>query len=469
MKRVNGIFCVAALCLAVLGSLLWGVWYQPKFEGGTMTMPVKIFAGSQPFEKIWERPCALGRFALSPDGKMLAVQTRNAVWLADFRTGKWLRELPVDFQSMEGACLLFSPDGTQLAVCGTGAPIQLFDAASGKKRCVFKNPDASTELQAIRFSPDGRCFAAAPNPFAISVCETATGKTLRERLLPFLLSSQDSQLPQKIFEQFSDFDFSSDGRQLVISLGDRLEFLDSQSLRCQKKLRFLESCANSLRCLPDGKSLFFEDLTEEEGSGFRILNLFREESRQAIQFQESDLSGVQTWNWELGASASGARLFLQTPNGAIHVFDLKTGQELRVLEFDASEMICRLACSPDASRIAVLRTDGRITVWNAESGTCLFSGWMNEKKAAPEDGAETDAFTTSAFFPAGLAFSPDGQRLFAADPSQKTIEILNAQSGVSLRALPENFDGTFHSMNCSPDGKFLIVSSSFRVTAWSLK
>src|SRR5262249_39931872 len=94
----------------------------------------------------------------SPDGKVLAVAVAWApVQLFDADTGK---ELPRLAGSQVGlfAALAFSPGGKPLAV-GSGHGVRLWDLATGKE--LLPSPEVWNSVGSVVFSPDGKRLAFA--------------------------------------------------------------------------------------------------------------------------------------------------------------------------------------------------------------------------------------------------------------------------------------------------------------------
>src|SRR5262249_1365605 len=121
----------------------------------------------------------IASLAVSPDGRLLAVQTsvasiagagdserqsRSRVEVRDFDSGRVLYEHEVGSDTGQTTCtpvcgLEFSPDGRELAVlgcCSEGSAIEVWDARSGAD--LFR-PSVHGIPSSIAFSPDGRRMA----------------------------------------------------------------------------------------------------------------------------------------------------------------------------------------------------------------------------------------------------------------------------------------------------------------------
>ena len=113
--------------------------------------------------------------AFSPQGDLLASVNTNGVQLWDVKSGQPLRVL-------EGATgpIVFSPDGRILAIGTRDRTLQLWDTATGQLRHVLTNNNGDS----LAFSPDGRQLAVVGGSMGwggskVLFYDTETGQLLR--------------------------------------------------------------------------------------------------------------------------------------------------------------------------------------------------------------------------------------------------------------------------------------------------
>ncbi len=112
--------------------------------------------------------------ALSPDGKLLAVGSQEALQLWETATGKRMHRLAGNEEWVYA--LAFTPDGKTLATSGTGKTVRLWDVAGGKERRRWAVPE---EVRVLTFSPDGTVLASGGGTNAVRLWDANTGKELR--------------------------------------------------------------------------------------------------------------------------------------------------------------------------------------------------------------------------------------------------------------------------------------------------
>jgi hypothetical protein len=206
--------------------------------------------------------------ALAPDGKIVAAVSSMGgeqdmpVRFIDAATGKEVRQIEND-QQIQG--LRFSPDGRLLAVASRNR-IELWDATSGDEVRVFPTLQNGS-YQMMTFSPDGKMLAAVPNLFnrfspgeetnaEILVWETASGKERTRVRLPAPLPRERNPRMYYANRGINDLAFSLDGRFLAVSGNDSaVHVWDLHQNKAVAPLTGFEGNATALIFTADGKEL----------------------------------------------------------------------------------------------------------------------------------------------------------------------------------------------------------------------
>jgi len=114
-----------------------------------------------------------GGVSYSPDGKRLVYNDVNTTKIVDATSGTEILTLP-PFKSPT-VDVVFSRDGTQLAIASQDGTIGIYDSNTGNMILEFIASPAG--IQRIAFSPDGKRIASA-NQDGINVWDATTGKQL---------------------------------------------------------------------------------------------------------------------------------------------------------------------------------------------------------------------------------------------------------------------------------------------------
>ena len=141
---------------------------------------VKIFdvVTGKEGQKINDLPESVGRVALSPTGKTLAMivahnRKRSSIFLADVGSGGKSRKLGE--LATQVTDFAYSPDGKQLAASGIDRALYLWSTTSGERRAESLKHVRS--IACFAFAPDGKRIAAAGGDLII-IWDWTTGKEL---------------------------------------------------------------------------------------------------------------------------------------------------------------------------------------------------------------------------------------------------------------------------------------------------
>jgi WD40 repeat protein len=272
---------------------------------------------------------------VSPNGQYVAALSPamgTEIQILEVATGKVVGRLPPQEREF-GPNLVFSPDGQVLAVrWRAGEKIALYAVPSGKllhtAAIVTGEPPLGAVIMApvviapatMTFSPDSKTLLAYSEPGKLALWDVATGKKLKN--LP---------LPQRILGGFGAAAFSPDGRCVAFDMRDGTVVLCELATGLERRVY--------------GKP----PLPVKGG-----------------------LPGVRGANFADGAkvafSADGTRLAQAGVDRIVHVWDVRTGQELASLAGHTGSISC-VAFTPDGKMLASASADTTALVWDVAAVT----------------------------------------------------------------------------------------------------
>ena len=496
--------------------------YESAFEQGTMfnviaspdgrtiathstgRRPFAIYdaASGKLLRKVGEQ--SSGSPIFSPDGKMLAGASGNAIQLLDIATGDeqsrleghtstitWIGwssngkhvasvgsdhtlrlwdvetgEILQQHEDEERRWMIvdFSADGKSVAATaiarnlGKGGDLIAWDVASGEE--TLRVPVAA-DTQGFMFTADGKWLVIAELNSA-EVREAATGKLVRRFDLggPHQRSSwtvsldgrtlavgasgcvvhqwdlatgtlKDNQ-PGHRFPIISVEVVADGSKVLTLDKGGNVRLWDpaiGRELRRQQEPKDLYS---SIRFMPDGQSLHYQRLVEENAVGLINVETGKERSRFKLPVGERR-SMVMT--------PAGALLALETVNaeGISHVgiWEVGTGKKRSDLEKVPNDLVAH-ALSRDGTQY-VGAISKAILVWDTTTGRLIRTIVLDEE-----------------LYPFTLRFSADGRRLLGAGSG---AFLGSWETDTGRRVLSTKIDGDgIYSVALSPDGRTIAVS-----------
>lgn len=293
--------------------------------------------------------------------------------------------------------------------------------------------------------------------------------------------------------------FSRDGMYLLVSFGDddfSIRLLDAESGEEIRRFTGHSDVARTLAFAPDGKtfvsgsadsSLILWDVE----NGERLRNFTS--SEQTATGEDGEETTVLTGHTDLvrdvAFSRDGTRILSSGADGAVILWDVATGAEIRRFTGHASQ--CRgVAFSPDGSQVVTGSDDRTIRLWDVETGAEIrrfvgHGGNVNSVAISPNgfylltasddnslrvwdlnNGDEIYRFLHTAYVSSAV-FSRDGNSILSSS-GDTTLRLWDLNNGAQRRNFAGH-TGAVYNLDISPD-QTTALSAAFDSTIilWDL-
>ena len=286
------------------------------------------------------------------------------------------------------------------------------------------------EVLSVSVSPDGRLVASSSSDTTVKLWDARSGQEIRT------LRGHSNWV--------TCVSFSPNGRLLASASRD--DTVRLWEVKSGQEVRALRGNATGLAAVafsPDGL------LVAASSSSTRAIKVWSVSSGQEVRtLQRHDrFAGPYRGGADVAFSPDGQLLTSAGPDGAIKLWEVKTGREVLSLRGDALGA-ATLAFSPDGLLLATAKNlnDGTVTLWGVKSG--------REVRTLKGHGDGVPSLT----------FSPDGRLLVSAS-KDRTIKCWDVKSGQEVRTLRGHAGGVA-SVAFSPDGRRLISGGDYTVKFW---
>ena len=316
--------------------------------------------------------------------------------------------------------------------------IDIRDDKTGESVLSFQGHDG--DVNDVAFSSDGSRLASTGDDGMLKVWDVATG-----RLVASLAGDGAAWGPS----------FGADGSLVAAAWPDAaawpegdVRVLDLSSDRVVSAMRV--NGPNETALSPDGELVAVtlgDALAQADGAVFDVRT-----GEQVFRLSAPNCCSTESFR-EVSWSPDGRYVAVGSED-ATHVWDAET-ESLRYTLLGQSGFVHGVAWSPDSSRLVTGGSDGTAKVWEI--------GDMGVRELWSLPAQETGSWIV------GVAFSPDGTRVMAADDGNSVVKIwdLGPTGDAEWANLP--VPGAFQ-VEFMPDGRRLVTSSKFAdaVTIWDL-
>ncbi|MHC4401611.1 MAG: M56 family metallopeptidase [Planctomycetota bacterium] len=431
------------------------------------------------------------RVAVTPDATTVATgNERGKIRFWDVASGEELLEYSVAQRAIES--LAFSPDGALVAIA-TRDGVFLWDWLSGDAPKALEGPVERTQI--VTFAPDGRLLAAGcRDAFAARIWDVAS------RQLTFRLKGEADDYYRE------GLTFSSDGKSLIVpgSETKTVEIFDVQTGQLRRSLdtgcleprdvaistdgRLLTAigsrAAIKLWALPDARCLSDQYVGHAEAAyeiqftpdGRHVITGCLDET---IRVWEADTGrqrrslGPHGWVSGLAVSYDGKKIASCSHDETVRLWDLESGREIFRLPGHGrlggnNEYV--VGFDRTAARFFSFGPNLYLRVWSTQTGKALTEHAIRPsgiEVEETEEGTLRLADPSASRFGGGGGLSgvlqharltADGDRLFLSD--RQSIYVFDVESGREIDTWkPQDSLNNFH---VSPDASRLVTVESRR-------
>lgn len=357
----------------------------------------------------------------SPDGSVVVTAGADGlVQLWDAATGRRRRALAGHVGDVRRA--RFAPDGRTVATGGDDGTIRLWDVVTGRERCQIRGQDGP--IRDLAPAPDSRLLATAGRQGIVRLWDLSTG------LEQAALSGHRDGVEAVAF--------SPDGRLLASGGRDfAIHLWDVELRQLHGTLIGHDKTVHALAFSPDGRTL-------ASGCGNNVIKLWDLPTLRA----RATLRGHQETVQGLAFSRDGQTLASAGNDRVVRLWHTATAQPLRVLK-GHTDRIWRLAYSPDGCTLATASRDRSVRLWDAD---------------CPQEYVRLSRPLEAMFL-----FAPDGKTLYCRDQVVDRIWSCPINSNRPAVCWPMPSIGRIFGLALAADQRTLVLACDHGSYCWDLQ
>jgi WD40 repeat protein len=386
----------------------------------------------------------------TPDGQRLLAASASKARVWRLSAGSE----PTEETTISEDTTIFSaalhPSGDYLATARSDGKVRVWDlTADDADRLLFELDGHTGGVEGIAFSPDGSQIATASYDHAIRVWNGALALSQADSRFDFTpdgrllvienggraalwdpnTAAESPAAGRSVFD-FSGLDVSADGKIWAIVANNALTMtIWDEGLQRPRKIIPLQGRLRAVTLSPDGRHVLAAD---EAGSKAYVWDA-------TTGAKQLTLSGHTDWIYDTAISSDSRLLATAGSDHTARVWDAQTGKELYLLDQPDAAQVEAIAFSPDGARLATAGSDGAVAIWDMQSGDRLGHFF-----------AHTHAIND-------LAYSPDG-RLLATVSDDKRLRIWDASSPDLPLLRTYTHQGEITDLAFSPDSSRVAVA-----------
>ena len=353
--------------------------------------------------------------------------------------------------------LEFSPDGTKLASGSKDKTVRLWNTDTGDELAILRKHTGWTNV--LAFSPNGKRVASGSTDKRVHLWDTDTGE-----LITTLTGHLNSIAALSFSPDGRTFaSGSTDGtiRFWNTETGDLLPLNITEHTAWVKAVSFIKD-SSTLASVAFNGVITFWDLRTFQKTDLQVTGHRDLLPTLALSPDGTKLASVGAKATMFFKAGQGSAISTWMPDRQVRLTDVTTGRELATLnETNAgAHPSSSMAFSPDGKTVA-FGSSGKIHLWNTETDSRLDISLVDENGDLE---LPPDMVLLQRPEAIGLGFSPDGKKLISGATDGK-VQMWDTETGVLLTSFTEQNPRReiITALTLSANGSLIAVGSNKRI------